>query len=799
MSLFKKKSATENLEELRDITDDVIESDFVPYACHWDENTIATKNGELLQIIKITGFAHEHLENDGDDSDLRAKIRQAIKTSVSSTKFAFWIHTIRRKKSLKTGGEYKRDFSGYLNNFWNEKNDWEHKFTNEVYITIIREGEGAAILDFKTFARGMLMAIDRRRREENMDIARDELTAVTKKMLPTLESYGARILKIVKRDGKHYSEPCEFLDKLITLTNVEFPVCDIDLSESLTDYDVTFGYNAMEVRLRSNGKRRFGAILTLREYRELTTAQLERLLEIPAEYIISQSFEFLPAKIAVRPYEYQKELFEASKATELSEKIGLTGIVESNKGTATDFGQHQINIFLLADSIRALEAGVANAATALAALGMTPMREDISQEECYWAQLPANFEFIRRMRPINTARIGGLANLSNFPAGSKKGNHWGPAVTTFHTAARTPYFFNFHNGDNGHTALIGKVGAGKSVLLNFLLSESRKFDNRIFFFDVNRSAEIFLRSLGGAYYNPYPKADTRTYAQISLNPFALPDSAKTQLFLRDWMLTLISLEGHEGLAATCEKAIATTMGLENNKRSLVTCVDFMRAENAAFAALFAPWTEGEFVGLFSGNGGLDFAEKICGFEMGDVLSHEEAIIPVLSYLLHTIAESLDGTPTIIVMSEAWQMLDNAFFGPRISAWLDYLRTKNTLVIFATDHLDEVSSSPINKPLFSKLATQIFLPDSDADDLYGRSFGLNEKEISFLAMMNLEDRHFLLKRAGETIVGELSLAGMDDIIAVLSATPEKLKIMESAIESKGLGAAEWMPKFLEMNK
>ena len=57
------------LEVLRDITDDVVEADFVPYSCLFDPNTILTKNGELMQIIKITGFTYEVITN--EEADLR--------------------------------------------------------------------------------------------------------------------------------------------------------------------------------------------------------------------------------------------------------------------------------------------------------------------------------------------------------------------------------------------------------------------------------------------------------------------------------------------------------------------------------------------------------------------------------------------------------------------------------------------------------------------------------------------------------------------------------------------------------
>jgi type IV secretion system protein VirB4 len=797
MALFKKKPKTENLEVLRDITDDVIEGDFVPYACHWDPYTIVTKNGEILQSIKITGFTHEQLTQEEDETDLRSRIREAVLTCIDSTQYAVWVHTIRRKANLQTGGEFKRDFAGYLNRFWNDRNDWEHQFTNEVYITVVREGQNASLFDPAGFMRGIIPRVDGRYRERFIDDACVKLNAVMLKMMPVLESYGARRLGISERGGVMYSDFCGFLGKLITMLDIDFPVTDVDLSHYLTDYDVTFGFNAMEVRMRSDGRRRFGAILTLKEYRELAVETLDRILQIPAEFIITQCFDFINAKAALKGYDYQRHLFEVSKTQALLEKTGLKDILASNRGKVTDYGLHQLNVFLLADSLRALEAGVTKAVSGLTSLGMAPLREDIKFEECYWAQLPANFEFIRRMRPLNTARIAGLANLSNFPAGKKDGNHWGPAVTTFHTAARTPYFFNFHEKDNGHTTIIGPEGAGKTVLMNFLLAQACKFDGRLFLFDNDRNSEIFLRSLGGAYYMVWPKADTQPYARLSLNPFQLDENPGNREFLRNWMLSLVGSQDPNLLAA-CDRAIEQIAARPRPERRLGLCVEALSVENPEFARLFAPWVGGgEFAALFDhAEDTLQFTDKIYGFDMSDVMRHASVMVPVVSYLLHRIMLVLDGTPTIVAMTEAWSLLDSPLFSSRLKEWLDMLRADNAMALLATEQVAQASGSSINASLMEHIATQIYLPDEAADNSYTEAFGLLEKEISYLTVMNTEDRHFLLKRNGNAIVAELNLAGMTDIVAVLSSSPASLQSMDKAIAEHGLQPSRWMPKFLE---
>ena len=40
------------------------------------------------------------------------------------------------------------------------------------------------------------------------------------------------------------------------------------------------------------------------------------------------------------------------------------------------------------------------------------------------------------------------------------------------------------------------------------------------------------------------------------------------------------------------------------------------------------------------------------------------------YLFHRINGALDGTPTMIVLDEAWALIDNPIFGPKIKDWLN---------------------------------------------------------------------------------------------------------------------------------
>src|SRR5579872_4863215 len=73
-------------------------SDFIPYYCHWDAHTLLTKNGELMQTIRITSNIHGRDYENGDLVSVRRIVRNAVLSTVDSDQYALWIHTVRRRR-----------------------------------------------------------------------------------------------------------------------------------------------------------------------------------------------------------------------------------------------------------------------------------------------------------------------------------------------------------------------------------------------------------------------------------------------------------------------------------------------------------------------------------------------------------------------------------------------------------------------------------------------------------------------------------------------------------------------------
>ena len=124
MKLFKTKAARESKSRTEKHV-----SHYIPYKHHWDNNTILTKQNELLQVIKVGGFSFETA--DDEDLDIRKNIRNSLLKTMASGNVILYFHTIRRRKPVLDEDAYSIDptvkipnnFTTYLSNEWKKKNN----------------------------------------------------------------------------------------------------------------------------------------------------------------------------------------------------------------------------------------------------------------------------------------------------------------------------------------------------------------------------------------------------------------------------------------------------------------------------------------------------------------------------------------------------------------------------------------------------------------------------------------------------------------------------------------------------
>ncbi|MES2984449.1 MAG: hypothetical protein V4735_04590 [Pseudomonadota bacterium] len=753
-SLLKRAKKSEGitakeLEALTDIADDVIESDFVPYACLFDKDSIATKDGELMQTIKITGLGFD-AQSEGD---LRASIRTAIREAIPDASYAIWLHTLRRKQAAAARTHFPDQFSGKIDEAWRTMQPASTMYVNELYVTIVRASGSLALANGKLLAKGLLPKRTSIERTAAMQEQLRALSTVVNAMVTMLRPFGARLLTVVERKGIFYSEQLEFLEKLINLEERPMPLPMRDLSHVLTSGDITFGYNAMEVRT-AEGHRRFAAILTLKEYKESTLAGIDKFLEIPCEVIISQCFDFTGADIAREAYEKQARYLTYSGDTQLAEWMEIDRLSDITRDGAQAFGEQQTSIFLIAPGVNQLESNLRMVQRALNRLGMVVIREDLRFEECYWAQLPANFTFISRKNAVDTDHLAGFVNLQAAPMGNAAGSPWGPPLSVFTTVQDAPYFFNFQRDGSGHTIILGNPGSGRTTFTHFLLAQARKMSASIWYLDAHGRAGPFMQAMGGSVVTPGT-------ASCMLNPFHLAETPANREFLALWLSTLIDPTGaqlNRSSLSYFQSVIDRMLQMPREQRRISAMIPIIREADGLLAATVARYASGGIYGdLFDMPQDTFAPGKLTAWDISRWMADPAARVPLAGYLLHRLTGALNQSPTLMVLDEAFAILDTPLFGPRAGGWCDYLAQNNAAAILTTDAIEASAASPFTATIAAKAATIFAMPDRSPDSGYSMGFGLSAQEVATLGYIDKKAHHILQKRGNEAVVIKMRLA------------------------------------------
>jgi len=768
--------------------------DRLPYARHVDDVTLETRDGMLVQIIKLGGLSFETA--DTDELNYRKTIRDTMLRSIAHPRFALLHHVIRSPVQPNLQAEFPDPFSAALDAKWSDRLGTRALFLNDLYLTIVRRPASAGggfldkALDLFRARPSQIDAAERVRDLRELDGARDALLA-------SLAPYGARVLSVYDTKRGPCSEPLEFLSHLLNSELRPVLLPEADLGQHIPTRRISFGLDALELHAAPGSPARLGAILSIKDYPPQTTpGMLDDLLRLPVELTVTESFAFVDRQVALDRMNLALRRMRAADDDAVSLRRDLSTAKDDLAAGRSAFGEHHLTILIKADTRAALDQAAADVQAAFTDEGIIAVREDVNLEPAFWAQFPGNFKDIARRALVSTGNFAGMAAFHNFPVGRDQGNHWGQAVSVLETTSATPYYFNFHKGDLGNFTVIGPSGGGKTVILNFLLAQARKYDPRIVLFDKDRGAEIFIRAIGGRYETLRPGTPS------GLNPLAMDDTPGNRAFLTEWLERLVmpasgALTPDE--QAQIADAVAANFDQAPHYRRLRHVAELFaglrRPVAGDLASRLEPWIgEGPRAWLFDNSvDALDLSARVVGVDMTAILDDPIARTPAMMVLFHSVEARLDGSPALIVVDEGWKALDDAVFVAKIRDWEKTIRKRNGIVGFATQSASDALGSEIASAIIEQAATQIFLPNPKAqDDEYRQGFGLSAHELDLIRALPDTSRCFLIKHGTESVVARLNLNGMEDVLTVLSGRESNVRKLDALRAEHGDHPGNWLP-------
>ncbi|SEW00292.1 VirB4 family type IV secretion/conjugal transfer ATPase [Luteibacter sp. 329MFSha] len=790
----------------------------IPLSTHVSPTVLKTTGGDYLLTWRLAGLPfvgrepweleHRHLTFNRMLQMLRAP---------DYVNVAFWVHDIRRRRSLRHKPTFNQSFNQRLSDGYYASLSTQKLMQNELYLTML----------YRPLVHGKALAekvADPVRLQAAQDRAIATLLDLAGTVEAVLKDYGPNRLGMYEGpNGFVFSEVLELFGYILNRVDEPVPVLKAPVPDYLPLSRQRFSPRSGDFVLTTpHGDNHFGAILNIKEYVDGTwPGILNGMKFLDSEYVITHSFTPMGRQDALKALDRTKGMMISSGDKAVSQIVELDHAMDQLASGNFVLGEYHYGIAIYAESQEALAQRLAAARAELSNAGFVSVKEDLAITAAFFAQFPGNWKYRTRLANVSSLNFLGLSPLHNFASGKADMNPWGDCVTTLQTNNGQPYHFNFHYTQPGedsrgekaiaNTMVIGKSGNGKTALINFLLSQVQKLDPAptIFFFDKDRGAEIFVRACGGNYLALANGEPT------GFNPFQCERTEANVQFLADLVKVLAGKREYtsreeEDIFRAVENILDTPMplrNLTNFQKSLPNLGD-----DGLYVRL-RKWTAGHSHGWVFDNpeDTIDLSRaNIIGFDYTDVIDNAEVRAPVINYLLHRLEALIDGRRLIYVMDEFWKILDG---GGGLKEFAKNkqktIRKQNGLGIFATQSPEDALASDIASSLIEQTATMILLPNPNASrEDYVDGLKLTEAEYKVVVGLGERSRSFFVKQGQCSAVCQLNLRGLDDELAVISASTDNIDVMHRVLDEaaaahgstpSALMPEQWLPRFYAERK
>lgn len=786
----------------------------IPISHFVTPSIFCTKNSEYGVVIKVKGLSFE-VAAISEINYLLSNLAFMLRSL--EDQFALYVTVHRQREIIHLEGNYPDGFAKDFAKNYNNKFEHKDLFSNNIYVSLMIKAGSTKI------KRGLnlLQKLSHKKVESEFKIWHEtqlkKLNNQLTNVLNALAEYSPQLLSFIKdENGSCYSEVLSFLSIIINGEPNKLLYPYEDIATFIPSKRLFFGKNTIHFQGHLQKEDKFAAILSIKKYYpQQVPGLLNGLLSLPFEYVATHSYLGIDKAQAIEIIRRQEARLIAVNDESKSQVAELNIAADDLASDRINFGYHHNTILVFAKSISDLDEIVAKAEKMYADIGIVVVRETLNLESAFWAQIPGNFSMIRRSSLISSNNFACFCSLHNYYSGYKDQNHLGSALMLAETRSHTPFYLNLHEKasgrkndlSKGHTTMIGNSGGGKTVFMMAVNTMFQKYGIRSFIFDRNRGCDIYVRAMNGKYFLLDPNENT------GWNPCQLADSEQNRDFLRSFIKMLITRPDIT-LTSRDENQISEVVdrnySLPFTKRNLSNAASFFRHDFIGLDAL-SKWLRlpdrtgksGEYAYLFDNpTDTLNFDNNTIGFDMTYLLGADgerkkDILAPVMMYLFHKIQLGMDGTLTGVFLDEGWQFLNHPFWIERLSEYYVTWRKLNGFLFFATQLPDKVAKSQLSSELIQGSATNIFLPNPQAEEKdYIDSFKLTKAEFNFIKTANPQSRYFLLKQGHDAAIIKLDLGNMDKYLAVLSGNKETVSLCDSLRSNLGDNANLWLPQFYE---
>ncbi len=773
----------------------------IDYAVCADDKTIVLKNGSLMCCYEIMPLETGDL-SDAVIAQFRARFAKAIR--LLSNGWALHIDCIREKDPLYP----MRSFSTHrtvleLESLRKQQAADDPFYLNRFYLSLTKKGDSKirALMDVDVLLHGRMPSVCRKVlddfyseletivRELSQCVQLVELKKSPQGQHPAL-SYIKSCICACPRSARAPAVPM-YLDVVLGCTDLR--LTDSEIIEvgnrkiiclSIDDMPPKIMRNALGEICRLGCSLRFSSrfIAFSKGRSHWEFSRLKRLWQQRLHSFSSQITN-TASQSNENPY-VQKQLSSISQAqTDLDDG-------------SESFGSYSGTVIISARDEDSLWNSVNKALEIISRCGFNGRVELLNNIEAYIGSLPGQiFENLRKAT-VSSSMLSCLVPLEAPYRGSAQSPNPGygadaGALALVRSDTGGRMYLNLHVQDLGNSIVAGPPGSGKSVLLNFIITNLMRYRGmRIFAFEKGMSFYALTRIFSGVHISLSKPLDR-------LCPFEYLETETDLEYARAFAGRLFKSAGAHESAELNVKINEALIRMKRGSARSLTDFAVQLGDPGLKSQIDFYLSSEENSSVLDGSRNPVFQnENLCVVEYGGSSEEKNATRElVLMQIFHLIERTLSShdqestykRPGAIIIDEAWLMLSDADFRHMLISWLKTMRKNNVLVIVCSQSLSDFAGADISDTFRDCIKTQIFLPNPDAAYQGGASeyekFGLLPSQIEKIGAGISKNDYFIKQNSH---FEKFSLPLTSEELAIYSLAGERGRhLIDSALEAENL--------------
>jgi type IV secretion system protein VirB4 len=697
----------------------------LPYVIELDDEVVRTRDNALMLSLEVTGI-------DGITSGasaisaLRAGFAHLLDTL--DERFTFYLHRMMRTAETGMAPIHGLGFAADIDRAWGRELAHRNLQNSVLILTVVRRQVAPLAVPLFGKVAARVWGEDTARRLEEL-----------REVVSILETgLGVKTRRLKISDGSLVG----FQSSLLTgelRDHPRSPYCL--LAEDAAGASVHFGKGVVEIEEGATTAK-LAAVLYVKSYATATWPGMLDALGAAQDTIITHSYTPIErGSIAER---VKRRVAQMRSAEDIAATVEaqLFEAADKAESGALGFGVHQMTITVFAETEATLDAEVARIRGVAHQNGMRLVREVTALEAAYFAMHPGNMDYRARDMTVSSINFADMAALHAADTGTERTRlPWSTPITAFQTLQGSLHRFSFHEpGDptaeptNGHTLVLGKSGGGKTTTVAFLAAQAQRAGGRTIIFDKEAGLKMAVHALGGRY------AEVRAGRPTGLNPLATEAGERGEAWLLDWLVAL--LESRSGPLSPLQSEALKSAIAQNGKarEGLRNFQSFQElfgdvGDGLDLAQRLREWGPDGRYGWVFGEARepvVDFtSQDVTAVDLTEILDLGTERTAILGHLFRRIEMLIEEKrPTLILIDEAWKVLDDEYFAKKLAEWLVTARKKNVVVVMMTQFPSQIRGSKA-RSILEALPNQLLFPNGEAATSDYDSFRLTDGELDFV--------------------------------------------------------------------